>query len=207
MPDGIELYLIQSPDVAFPANDNVRDYNRYLLKYYETSIPVRNITDFITRVIVEVGARKRRISKLVIGSHGDGVPYGTGYFHIGETLIDNEDKHNRIDRLKNLAPFFEPDAEVYILACHTGFAITLLQKVSKALGGIAVHGYTGYITTTNYLLGVSVDDDVGDEFALFANTDSEELHVGKHVVCWPTSCMWSIDDSNWRVQNNVRPGS
>jgi hypothetical protein len=188
MSNGIELYLIQSPETAFPADDNTRGYNKDLLKAYRNSIPVRDIEDFILRVDVEVASKRRLISKLVIGSHGTGIPTGYGNFHIGKDTIDQDDD-KKIDRLRILAPSFERGAEVEILACRTGHATKLLQKVSRALGGITVHGYTNYITTSDYWLGVSVDRGVGDKYAIYPDTSFEEVHVGKHVVCWPAVCL------------------
>src|SRR5262245_14336636 len=158
---GIELYLIQSPETAFPADDNTRGYNRDLLKYFRNSIPVKDITDFILRVTREVHRSRRLISKLVIGSHGSGLPSGVGHFYIGGNTIAYDDDA-KIDRLRVLAPLFTKDAEVFILACRTGHSQPLLRKVSRALGGVAVHGYTAYITTTNYLVKRTLDDGVGD---------------------------------------------
>src|SRR5262245_41342552 len=188
MSNGIELYLIQSPETAFPDDDNTRGANRALLKVYRNSIPVSDISDFIQRVLIEVVTRRRLISKLVIGSHGTGIPSGFGQFYIGLNTISVDDD-DKINRLRVLAPFFMKDADVYIMACRTGHATKLLQKVSKALGGVAVHGYTNYVTTSNYGLWASIDEGVGDEYTIYSGTPIEEVHVGKHIVCWPTKCI------------------
>jgi hypothetical protein len=74
------------------------------------------------------------------------------------------------------------------MACRTGHATKLLQKVSRALGGVTVHGYANYITTTNYWLWASIDEGVGDEYTINSGTSFEEVPVGKHIVCWPTMC-------------------
>lgn len=174
--NAMDLYFIQDPDVVFPDDDNTRGYNRDLIKYYKTSIPIRNIHEFIARVSAEVAARRKLIKKLVIGSHGNGLVSDTGtrfgHFYIGETNLTEDDK--RIELLKYIAPLLVKDADVYIVACKTGLATPLLQKVSKALGGVRVHGYTDYITTTNYLVFVTLDDGTDDE--------------GAEVVCLPGHC-------------------
>jgi hypothetical protein len=188
MSDGIELYLIQSPETAFPADDNTRGYNRDLFKAYRNGIPVSDITNFIHRVLIEVAVKRRRISKLVIGSHGSGIPSGYGHFYIGLNRIDQDDDE-KINRLRVLAPLFEKNADVYIMACRTGHATKLLQKVSRALGGVTVHGYTNYITTSNYWLWASIDEGVGDSYTIYPDTSFEEVHVGKHIICWPTECL------------------
>ena len=149
---------------------------------------MRDISDFIQRVLTAVVTRRRLISKLVIGSHGAGIPSGFGKFYIGLNTIDQDDDE-KINRLRVLAAFFYKDADVYIMACKTGHATKLLQKVSRALGGVTVHGYTNYITTTNYWLWASIDEGVDDEYVIFPDTSFEEVHVGKHIVCWPTMCM------------------
>jgi hypothetical protein len=175
----MDLYLIQSPEAAFPDEDNVRGYNRDLLRYFKNSVPIIDLGDFICRIAREVGARRRLIKKLVIGSHGAGFGDGYGYFHIGKTLIRTGDD-KEINTLKLIARFFVKDADVYLLACQTGQSTKLLRKVSAALGGVRVHGYTDYITTTNTgpfqwpFGGVSVDDGTDDE--------------GKEIVCLPGSC-------------------
>src|SRR5262245_44627081 len=130
MSDGIELVLIQSPETAFPNDDNTRGYNRGLLKAYKNSIPVKDISDFIQRVYDAVATKQRLISKLVIGSHGMGLPSGGGHFYIGLNRID-VDEDEKINRLRVLTPFFYKDADVYIMACRTGHATKLLQKVSR----------------------------------------------------------------------------
>jgi hypothetical protein len=182
----MDLYLIQSP-VVLPDDDNLRGYNRDLLKAYKNSIPVRDIGDFISRILMEVMKRHRLIKKLVIGSHGTGLPTGYGLFYIGRDKIQTgegwwegkyveigEAERQRLDCLRVLAPVFARDADVYVMACKTGNDGALLRKVSQALGGVRVHGYTDYITTTNYWLSVSVDDGTDDG--------------GKEIVCWPSEC-------------------
>ena len=168
----IDLYLIQDPDVVFPDNDNTRGFNRELLRYYNNSIRIKNIWEFIFRLNVEVTVRRKLIKKLIIGSHGSGIPSGYGTFHIGSTLLNHED--DDINLLKRVAHLFVKEADVYIMACRTGYDQALLRKVSNALGGVRVHGYTDYITTTNYGLFVTLDDGTDDE--------------GSEIVCLPGSC-------------------
>ena len=85
-----------------------------------------------------------------------------------------------------LTPYFTKDASVYIMACRTGHSTKLLQKVSRALGGVPVHGYTNWITTTDFLATATVDTGVGDEYKI---PGDEKVYVGKHIICLPTSCM------------------
>jgi hypothetical protein len=172
MSDEMDLYLIQSPDVLLD-DDNLRGYNKDLLRAYKNSIPVTDMWDFIGRLTIEVTTHHRLIKKLVIGSHGAGIVEGTGHFFLGGTML-NARSINEINNLRVIAPFFAKNADVYILACKTGYAGELLRKVSKALGGVRVHGYTDYITTSNWGLWVTVDDGTDDE--------------GKEIVCWPGEC-------------------
>jgi hypothetical protein len=174
----IDLYLIQSPQVV-PDDDNLRGYNRDLLRAYKNSIPIQDVNQFIGVIIAQVFSRGRKIKKLVIGSHGTGLPTGYGLFYIGKTAftIDLFDDFAaaQLASLRGLGHYFARDADVYIMACKTGRDDTLLRAVSTALGGVRVHGYTDYITTTNWwIFGSSVDDGTDDE--------------GTEIVCWPTVC-------------------
>jgi len=171
--DTFDLYLIQAPETAFPSDDNTRGYNRDLLRAYKGSLPVQNIGDFIGKVIFESLRRHQKIKKLVIGSHGAGLPGGYGHFYIGENTLDVKDE--RIEYLSLIKPYLAADADVYILACKTGFDEPLLQRVSRVLGGVRVHGYTEFITTTNYLFFIDVDDGTDDG--------------GRHIVCLPNKCV------------------
>jgi hypothetical protein len=169
----MDLYLIQTPD-SCSGDENASGYLKDLLSAYRNSVPVRDIQDFILRVITESLQRRRQIKKLVIGSHGAGLgPGRRGSFYIGKNIIDR-DEEEKLNSLRILAPFFAKNADVFILACRTGNDDFLLRKVSTVLGGVRVHGYTDYITTTNYWLWASVDDGTDDE--------------GNEVVCLPSRC-------------------
>jgi hypothetical protein len=151
----IDIVVIQTPEKCVSATDkdNCEGYLSALSTYYQynSATTVKDIPDFINRIIAKVGSSGGRIKNLVIGSHGAGGHYA--YFRIGNDIIDNGSP-DKINSLRILAPFFAKDADVFILACHTGENRTLLEKVSTALGGVKVHGYTGRIETD----GITVDD-------------------------------------------------
>jgi hypothetical protein len=168
----IDLYLVQDPATAFPADDNTRGYNRGLLDAYDGSLAVRNIQHLIILVQMEVALKHAPVRNLVIGSHGAALGDGNGFFHIGENTLNYND--NRMLQFKVLRPLFAPDGAVFLLSCRTGRDATLLRQVSRCFGGIPVHGYTDYITTTNYLFLTTVDDGTDDE--------------GSEIVCWPNRC-------------------
>jgi hypothetical protein len=176
----IELFLIQAPEHAYPATDNVRGYNRGLLKYFgKKAIPVQDFADFLHRVLVEVVPTGKKISKLVIGAHGSAAGVdGFGDIRIGESTLDYCDP--RLDAFRLIAPFFTRDAQVYILACKTGWDTPLLRRISFLLGGVEVHGYTGFITTTDWGFFTTLDDDTDDG--------------GVERVCWPQFCATLNDD-------------
>jgi hypothetical protein len=175
----MNLYLIQSPEAVWQGGRDPLDrgYNSDLLRYFHRkgSLPIQDIGDFINRVFTEVTRRQALIRKLVIGSHGAGEPNNVGHFRLGTTIITSGDD-KEIQLMGTMRRFLARDAEVYILACRTGFATNLLRKLSAALGAVRVYGYTDFITTTSYgFLGVEVDDGTGDE--------------GKELVCWPSICL------------------
>jgi len=180
MPETMDLYLVQSPDVVpesdgNPDHDSPKDFLRNMLKAYKDSIPVRDTADFRARVLVEFFSKRKLIKKMVIGSHGTGLPNGYGIFHIGRDIImDDDDGRQKLDQLRVLAPLFAPDADVYIMSCKTGNDGSLLRRISIVLGGVRVHGYTDFVTATNYLLWASVDDETDDG--------------NKEIVCWPSQC-------------------
>ena len=89
-------------------------------------------------------------------------------------IMDDDDGHEKLEKLRILAPIFTRDANVYIMACKTGNDGTLLRRVSTVLGGVKVHGYTDFVTATNYLLWASVDDEADDG--------------NREIVCWPSEC-------------------
>jgi hypothetical protein len=194
----VELYLVQDPDSAWPPTEDKKDYDRDLLKAYKNSIPVSDITDFIGRCRQEVKeAGGDLIDLLVIGSHGWGGEIGqpgSGGFYIGQNRIALMFPEN-IERLRVLSPLFRKTAHVYIMACRTGNDDKLLREVSSVLGGVAVHGYTGYITTSGFWLSATVDYRVGDpyetEFPL-----KEQVGEAKHIVCWSNGCR-NLPASAW----------
>jgi hypothetical protein len=168
----IDLYLIQDPATAFPADDNTRGYNRDLLDAYKGSIPVRNIQHFILSVQMAVATKRAFVRRLVIGSHGAAFGDGNGSFHIGENTISYNDE--RMRQFIHLKPLFAPGGAVVLLSCRTGRDGALLRQVSRCFGGIPVHGFTDYITTSNYLFWTSVDDGTDDE--------------GSEIVCLANFC-------------------
>ena len=146
-----------------------------MLKAYKTGIPVRDVSDFVGRVMHEYFSKGKPVKKMVIGSHGTGLANGYGIFHIGRDIImDDDDGQEKLDKLRILAPIFTDDANVYIMSCKTGNDGTLLRRISTVLGGVKVHGYTSFVTATNYLLWASVDDETDDD--------------SKEIVCWPSEC-------------------
>jgi hypothetical protein len=189
--NSMELYLIQSPDLEFPNqdpdSDPPADALRYLSRYYNNSMPVRDTKEFVGRVLLYYFQQRRLVKKLIIGSHGAGLPpyragiSGTGHFFIGKDYITTEEGDRaKLESLRLLAPLFSRDADIYIMACRTGFDEALLRRVSQVLGGVRVHGYTDYVTVTNYGLFETLDDGTDDG--------------GKHVVCWPSVCLYT---RNW----------
>lgn len=116
--------------------------------------------------------RGKKIKTLVIAGHGASNHFDIGNEHVG---LD-PDYVERIDKLKLIAPSLAKDADVYILACKAGNDDKLLKRVSMALGGVRVHGYTGYIWTTSYWAFVTLDDSVNPEDG------------GHEVVCLSNNC-------------------
>lgn len=177
----VDLYLIQAPESmldepARAGEDNPRTFLKSLLKAYPDSIPVRDIRDFVNRVLAESLAKHRLIKKLVIGSHGYGdLATGYGQFYIGrEIIISDKESWEKLDSLKVLAPAFAPGADVVIMACKTGVNGALLQKVSAVLGGVKVHGFTDYVTATDWWLFATASDETDDG--------------NREIVCWPSEC-------------------
>src|SRR4051794_24534792 len=157
----MDLFLIQDPAGVDPGGG----YNKDLMKYYKNSIPVRDISDFVYRVNLEFMQRRLPIRNMIIGSHGGGWPNnkgGGGFFRIGKTFIEDDDTVANIaaiNVLRSLAGYFVEDAHLFLVACKTGYAQPLMQKVSAALGGVKVHGYTELITTASYgPFGATLDD-------------------------------------------------
>jgi hypothetical protein len=97
---------------------------------------------------------------LIIAGHGD-----VGIVRVGTSAV-NGDKYDAAT-LAGLKPFLAKDADVYILACHTGQRETL-WSLSNALGGVKVHG--GSIVTTDYWIDVGM------------------VEEGKHIVCFKNIC-------------------
>jgi hypothetical protein len=204
MPETMDIYLVQSPDVVpesdgNPDHDSPKDFLRNMLKAYKTGIPVRDVPDFVSRVMLEYFTKGKPVKKMVIGSHGAGLPNGYGHFYIGhEFIADDKEGCEKLEKLRILAPIFTRDANVYIMACKAGNDGTLLRRVSTVLGGVKVHGYTDFITATNYLLWASVDDETDDG--------------SKEIVCWPSECRdlsyinpQTGDNPRWTVGKPLDP--
>jgi hypothetical protein len=141
-----------------------------LLCLFHLTLLVSDTNDFIKKVSNVAKGKGAKIKNLVIASHG-----GPGHFYFGNQLID-EDQNERLSRLRVLIPLLAEDADVYVLACRTGQDQALLMKMSWALGGVRVHGYTDYIRTTSYGLFVTLDDGVNAEAG------------GHEVVCLRNKC-------------------
>ena len=99
---------------------------------------------------------------MIIAAHGD-----VGVVRVGTTGV-NGDKYDAAT-LAGLKPLLAKDANVYILACHTGQREETLRSLSNALGGVKVHGYTGSIVTSDYWIDVGMEE-------------------GKHIVCFKNMC-------------------
>ncbi|BDC51442.1 hypothetical protein F183_A37580 [Bryobacterales bacterium F-183] len=184
--DTFDLVLIQDPnnipqrllDYNPKIHDHPADYLNALKSYFRQGVTIGNMNEFCGRIFAEVSLRKRLIKNLVIGAHGgyeDG-KYEGGHFYIGSTVITSGiGSRNEHALLRRVAPFLSRDAHVYILACRTGNDRSVLSKVSECLGGIPVHGYTNYITTTSFgPYYTALDDGTGDG--------------GKEVVCINGQC-------------------
>src|SRR5215204_5197081 len=110
----MSLYLIQDPAVVAPdqrkpndrkAHEEMRDYNRDLLKHYHKSIAIKNIYEFICVIEILVMERQRLIKKLIIGSHGSGyynfeLDKGYGHFYIGDTMLITDHNKEELNLLK-----------------------------------------------------------------------------------------------------------
>jgi len=77
-----------------------------------------------------------------------------------------------IELFRAIALSLYENADVYIMACKTGFATNLLQQV-RGPWRIRVHGYTEYITTTNYW---------------FTSPSMTERRRGAGIICLPGNC-------------------
>jgi len=176
-----DIYVVQDPDSYLylpPDSDRKGDLQGQLYNLYkffsgrgDHPIYVKNIKDFVLQVTVQVLIKRQatfasgataKIGTLVIAAHG-----APGVFYIGSTPV-NGDKDD-LAELRKLAPFFARDANVYILACRCGQTQDLLVKLSGALGGVKVHGYTDYIVTKDYGFKATLNDGTEDG--------------GKHLVC------------------------
>src|SRR5262245_6722694 len=171
----MDIYVFQPPDLCVTAKDrdNCEGYLSDLSRYYRfgLSITVHDINDFIVKLNAMAVMNEASIKNLIIGSHGAGGRYA--WFRIGNEQIDNGTLKDQIPSLKRVAPLFTKDANVYILACHTGTSQTLLKRVSNALGGVTVHGYTGRIEVDGGTVDMGRD--------------------GEHTVCVRDKCTTDKD--------------
>ena len=181
MPETMDIYLVQSPDVVpesdrNPDHDSPKDFLRNMLKAYKTGIPVRDVPDFVGRVMLEYFTKGKPVKKMVIGSHGAGLPNGYGHFYIGhEFIADDAKRGTRNSRNSGFSRRSSPAMRTFTswLARPVTMA-PCCGRVSTVLGGVKVHGYTDFVTATNYLLWASVDDETDDG--------------SKEIVCWPSEC-------------------
>ena len=178
----MDIYLVSDPDVALedagPGNASPRDYLNNMLKAWIGSIRVRDVAHFNACVLYQYFSRQKKVRKMVIGCHGTGLTTGYGMFEIGTDIIsDDDDGHKLLQKMMILRPVFALNADVYIMACKTGNDASLLRRISVALGNVRVHGYTDFVTSTNYLcdrLSYSVSDETDDG--------------NNEIVCWPSEC-------------------
>jgi hypothetical protein len=169
----IDLYVIQNiskcADPKVEDRDNCEGYLENLQAYFCVGWPIipQDIDDFIRQVTGRV-EREGKIQNLIIGSHGR--PGRDGWFRIGNTIIDSYSLAD-FEKLRRLRGFFAEGARVFIMACRVGQRLLLLQKVSTALGGVGVYGYTDYIWVNPF--SVTYGFDKG----------------GTQNVCYDTSCI------------------
>jgi len=177
--DGLELYLITDPATENQKDSNATGYLQDLLDNYqpEGAMAVRNVDDFVNRVVAVCLLTGKKVRKLVIGCHGNGLDTGSGVFHIGATpyVSSKDDAEELKKKLAPIVPWLTAHADVYILTCKAGKSTVLLGMVSDALGGVAVHGFTDFIYTTSFLGYTSVDDQTDDG--------------ADEIVCWSNECV------------------
>jgi hypothetical protein len=129
--DTMDLYLIQDP-ADYPKSKDDGNYTGYLqdlLNAHKNSISVHDVRDFVQKVMTQYMIRCRRIKKMVIGAHGAGGASGFGgMFRIGKSWVTRDTKVE-LNTLRVLAPLFARDADVYIVACHTGYDQVVLNSV------------------------------------------------------------------------------
>lgn len=172
----IDIYTIQDPDSIKSGDErhskeDLQGQLTNLQRHYRNkgvhTIYVKDIHDFVRQVQAQTQNKGVKIRNLIIAAHGF-----PGFVYIGKNPVNGDDRELAI--LRKLAPSFARDANVYLLSCRTGQKDELLKKFSRAFGGVNVHGYTGFITTTDYWFKVNLDD------------GTEE--GGKHVVCFRNRC-------------------
>ena len=170
--DGVELYLITDPATENQSDSNATGYLQDLLDNYQSegAMAVRNVDDFVNRVIAVCQLTGKKVRKLVIGCHGS-----TGVFHIGATTYTWDDADKLKTKLAPIVPWLTAHADVYLLSCKVANKPLALSILSDALGGVAVHGFTDWIYTTSFLGYTSVDDQTDDG--------------ANEVVCWSNECV------------------
>jgi len=124
-----DLYLVQTPDAVPEVYKENRGANTAMFKYYHRRYRgnthyVKDIHDFVGRVLAEYFQRRRKLRKLIIGSHGVGTDTHYGEFWIGATKLDQSTGNDVLSWLWPLRAVFAPHAAVYIMACKTGNVVT-----------------------------------------------------------------------------------
>ena len=156
-PRGLDVVLISDPRIFDPGgalgmeSKIVRDY-----------IPVTDTEDFVRRLLLLVSKSGRKIRTLVYFGHGN-----SDHFRIGDDWID-ERSGDELKTLRQLAPWFAPDATVILKACDVGQDQKLLSRLSAAFGGVRVIAWTGRITVNK--------------------KDEEITENGNEVVCLKNAC-------------------
>jgi TolA-binding protein len=168
----IDIHAITDPDTVKRGDkehpiDDLKGQLTNMRRHYENrgiqTIYVKSLSDLVRQAQEQAKKKGTKIRNLIIAGHGD-----VGIVRVGTSGV-NGDKYDAAT-LAGLKPFLAKDADVYILACHTGQREETLRSLSNALGGVKVHGYTGSIVTTDYWIDVGM------------------VEEGKHIVCFKNRC-------------------
>ncbi len=159
MPDNeIDIHAITDPDTVKRGDkehpiEDLKDQLTNLHRHYQNrgvqTIYVKSLADLVRQAQEQAQQKGAKIRNLIIAAHGD-----VGIVRVGTTGV-NGDKYDAAT-LAGLKPLLTKDANVYIMACHTGQREETLRSLSNALGGVKVHGYTGSVETTDYWIDVAL---------------------------------------------------
>jgi len=138
---GLELYFLSDPRTSKDASGALAEE----AKIVKSHIPIANLRDLVYRAIYEVGARKQKISSLVISGHG-----GPHHITIGTTTLYVQNIPDHAAWLRLLGPLFTRDAVVTVWGCQCASTTALLQALSALWGGVKVQALTGDITPWSF---------------------------------------------------------